>query len=239
MNKLHRDDRSFRSGGPHAGLASQKMEVGWRNHARGPNSAGRSPHPTGGDRLIRPWPGQGHGRKPATRSGTDLIATRAIGSATGPVRCPDCDPLERIRPRGRPGGWLGPHAHETAGCQRNRVGLRLLPAPAARYGKSLKAFLPPGPVRSPVHPASGSARSVARGDEGGEEMVGLLRDGAARFLSTLAGEKGKSLSRLQPSRRFCRKDGCPRSLLVIPATYVHTAVDNHTTPLKVDNRTHI
>jgi hypothetical protein len=32
--------------------------------------------------------------------------------------------------------------------QRNPDGLRLLPRPAARYGRSRKAFLPPGPQRS-------------------------------------------------------------------------------------------
>jgi len=56
------------------------------------------------------------------------------------------------------------------GCQRSHDGLRLLAGPAARYSRSQKAFLPPGPIRSR------SIRQREQGNhrmglEGGDEIV--------------------------------------------------------------------
>ena len=148
---------TFKSGGPHAGFASGMRKKSWRSARTArvspddvrirqavPCTPGMLPPPG----LLRPRSGQTAGVVLEFPAQTLTRRTGPVMSATAPDRiltfpARHCGARKRL-----PARWLALHGRISTARQRNPDGLRLLPRPAARYGRSRKAYLPPEPKRS-------------------------------------------------------------------------------------------
>jgi len=132
---------------PSSGLSARiAPAAAWTDRGCGFRDSGTDP-----DRQAMPFS--------QPRNNGAMKHIRHIMSATGPHRSAASSAFRQLWGK-IPARWLALHVSRTRPArQRNPDGIRLLPRPAARYGRPRKAFLPLGRnVREPS--GSGSARMM-------------------------------------------------------------------------------